>query len=221
MASVIIHSGVDPKYRLEFVPQDKWAHLVDARRSFIIAEFTNDCRKLVEWVNDAKKMWQPLGYASADDLVANGYGLEPERVRIAVRWLELHNPDKPIGYQDVLSMVENSSPIGAHGTNRFSGGRPSLRRSTYGYTMEYIISRLKRDAANPLASNYKKAREALEKIRSGEIRSARQAGIYAGIVKVPTAVVQVRRIVAKAEDNELEEIMIVVLDEIKRRKKAK
>jgi hypothetical protein len=50
-----------------------------------------------------------------------------------------------------------------------------------------ILARLKRDAAtNP------RARQALDGIADGTIRSARQAGILAGFIKVPTALDQLR-----------------------------
>jgi hypothetical protein len=42
--------------------------------------------------------------------------------------------------------------------------------------------RLKRDAALPEAPNHERAKEALEKPQAGEIRSARQARIAAGIM---------------------------------------
>jgi hypothetical protein len=47
----------------------------------------------------------------------------------------------------------------------------------------YLICRLKRDAALPEAPNHERAKVALEMLKKGETRSARQAGIAAGIVR--------------------------------------
>jgi hypothetical protein len=45
---------------------------------------------------------------------------------------------------------------------------------------EYIVRRLKRDAANPAALNHAQAKDALAKLQAGTIVSARAAGIAVG-----------------------------------------
>jgi hypothetical protein len=77
------------------------------------------------------------------------------------------------------------------------GDNVTLNQPRRGNRMDYIIGRLKRDAAtNP------KAQEALDGIAAGTVRSARQAGILAGIVRVPTALDLLRRLWAKATADE-------------------
>ena len=56
-----------------------------------------DCRCLVRFVRDAEEMYPVLGYESADDLIRRGYELEPEEIHLAVRWLELNEPEVAVG----------------------------------------------------------------------------------------------------------------------------
>jgi hypothetical protein len=66
-----------------------------------------------------------------------------------------------------------------------SDAKVSVREGRHGNRMDYILTRLKREAAtNP------KARQALDGIAGGATTSARQAGILAGFIKVPTALKQ-------------------------------
>jgi hypothetical protein len=46
--------------------------------------------------NSAVHEWfKTLGFANLEDMIRDGYGLEPEEVGIAVRWLELNPPNEP------------------------------------------------------------------------------------------------------------------------------
>jgi hypothetical protein len=89
--AVWVDSGIDPLICLKFVPRERWAELVDARQGFIFVEMARAVRKLVEWVGDADAMWEALGYASAEDLIAKGYGLKPQHITLAASWLRLES----------------------------------------------------------------------------------------------------------------------------------
>jgi hypothetical protein len=190
---VKVDSGIDPLTRLEFVPEKRWPELVDARSGYISFEFTRDCRKLVEWVRDAEKLWFPLGYADADDLITRGYGLEPEEIRLAARWLELNVPDEAIGLQEVVNKAQQLAadpavkPAPAHGEiGRGRNRDDNVNSNQGGNSASYLVRRLKRDAPEIAPAQGR-----------GEYPSARAAGIAAGIVKVPTPLEQVKRAIAR------------------------
>lgn len=110
--------------------------------------------------------------------------------------------------------LESVEPLESHGGSNPGGfnqhtekkpqsGSPDDIRATktepeYGTSMTYLLRRLKRDAQSESSPNHEQAKEALAKIESGEITSARQAGIHAGIVRVPTVLEQLRRLWSKA-----------------------
>lgn len=79
-------------------------------------------------------------------------------------------------------------------------------RKEYGTSAEYLIARVKRDAANPEAPNHARAVEAVEGIRAGTIKSARQAAIHAGIVRVPSLYEQAQRVVLKMAREDQEQL---------------
>ena len=41
-------------------------------------------------------MYGELGFASAEDMIRNGYGLEPAEIALVVEWWRLKPPDEPI-----------------------------------------------------------------------------------------------------------------------------
>ncbi len=172
---VEVYSGIDPLIRLEFVPPDQWNKLVDERRNYILFNFTRDCRKLVEWLQDAKQMWQPLGYISAEDLIANGYRLNLEEVQLATRWLEINSPKSEIGLPEVLNEVnkQTQAAIDAARETRpaLETGRPvkvyekdNCTPLPKGNSSARRIARLKRD--HP---------EAVERLERGEFKSVAAA----------------------------------------------
>lgn len=65
---------------------------------------------------------------------------------------------------------------------------------------EYLVRRLKRDAAERKAPNHKQAKVALAKLQSGELKSARAAAIAAGIIRVPSVGEVARKAVRKLTD---------------------
>jgi hypothetical protein len=180
--------------------------LVLARQGYIFVEFTRDCRKLVEWVREAEEMWQPLGYASADDLIARGYGLEPEEIRLAARWLELNEPDAAVGLPEAVQQgkrqqdaidtaLENPKALQALGANQHSKGvtnSENVTSSERGNASSYRVRRLRRDCP-----------EAAERLERGEFKSVAAAERWARGEephpprKVPTPLEAARRAVAR------------------------
>jgi hypothetical protein len=94
-----------------------------------------------------------------------------------------------------IGLPGNPTGRNQHSEERLQGNNSSpLPRGNH---MDYILARLKRDAAtNP------KAQEALDGIRDGSITSARQAGIHAGIVRVPTTLDRLRALWKSATPDE-------------------
>ena len=102
-----IDSGpVEADDQLHSVPPAKWGELVEKRRYFLSLELNYDCRCLAQFVRDAEQLWQPLGYRGADDRGRRGYDLEPEESRLAVRWLELNEPESAVGQPEVMARAQ-------------------------------------------------------------------------------------------------------------------
>jgi hypothetical protein len=112
--AVVVDSGpVTATLKLREVPPEKWLHLMRVRRDCLHVHISYDCRCLVEFVDDAKVMWEPLGFTSADDMIRNGYDLSPEEIRIAVEWLLLNPPDEPMSLSlslDDLRPLDGDGP---------------------------------------------------------------------------------------------------------------
>jgi hypothetical protein len=97
MVAVSIDSGaVEATDRLREVPREKWHDLMLARRQFMEIRLSHDCRCLVEFVNDAKLMFEALGFASIEHMIREGYGLEPDEIDVAVEWLRLNPPAEAV-----------------------------------------------------------------------------------------------------------------------------
>ena len=203
MAGVKIDTGIPAHARPERIPTEKWQLLVREREGYIRNHFTYDCRCLLDWVRDAEVLWKPLGYQSADDLIAKGYKLEPEELRLAARWLEINCPEEAIGYPDVknkaqqMAADETVKPLveavhAGPGRGKTSANSTGLsgRGSTHA---SYLVRRLKRDAP-----------DIAEALGRGEYKSARAAGIAAGIVKVPPALEVAQKAYLKLSKRERE-----------------
>jgi len=162
--AVVIDSGpVTATDQLRNVPQEKWRSLMLARRYFMETGLSYDCKCLVQFVEDAKEMYGPLGFASAHDMVRDGYGLQPEEIEVAVAWLRLNPDDHDLPLEQVVK-------LGRQG--QFGQGRPKNRDSqttSIGRGNDYVIARLERDGFSDLA----------QKVRRSEI-SGRAAAIKAG-----------------------------------------
>jgi hypothetical protein len=118
MASVSVDSGqIEATDFLRSVPREKWRSLMNLRKYFLAVNLTHDCSCLVQFVDDAKLMYAELGFASADEMVRNGYELEPEEIRLAVDWLRLNPPAHPLP-------LETAKRYAQHGGARKGAGRP-------------------------------------------------------------------------------------------------
>jgi hypothetical protein len=101
-----------------------------------------------------------------------------------------------VSRQDLSKLGDPELILGAHGGDRRSTQfSPKAKKIKWGETTEYLIARLKRDAPT-----------IAEGLARGEYRSVRQAAIAAGIVKVPTALAQAKRLVNKLGSAEREEL---------------
>ena len=92
-AGTIDSGPLEASYRPYMVPPEKWRQLVGEKRSFLHIKIKYDCRCLLEFIDDAEEMWEELGYTSRDDLIVNGYELDPSEVGLAVKWLKIKDPD--------------------------------------------------------------------------------------------------------------------------------
>ena len=132
-------------------------------------------------------------------MIRDGYGLEPEEVEIAVRWLQLNHPEEPVGLPKVLK-------LGKHGGDRRSerfktenqSDRITLKRGT---DPTYLEARLEKEATNS-----EKAAKHLAAYRRGHHKSINAAARAAGIVKTPSPFAQVQRLWSKLTDDEKNEI---------------
>ena len=171
MARVSVNSGeVTAALLARDVPVAKWPELIEKRQWHCQVTLTADCREVALFVKEAEEMWSALGYQSADDLIASGYGLEPDEIRLVAAWLELNDPDEAVPLQKVKDAVRQAreNPL------RSEVGRPAGENDSNGIisrggnNQEYTLRRLARD--NPAL---------LDKVESGEL-SANAAAIQAG-----------------------------------------
>ena len=171
MARVTVNSGeVTAALLARDVPVAKWPELIEKRQWHCQVTLTADCREVALFVKEAEEMWSALGYQSADDLIASGYGLEPDEIRLVAAWLELNDPDEAVPLQKVKDAVKQAraNPL------RPEVGRPTVDNvvnnniKAGNHDQTYTLRRLARD--NPAL---------LDKVESGEL-TANAAAIQAG-----------------------------------------
>lgn len=167
---VKINSGpVEPTDKFEDVPKEKWGTLMRTKKRFLKTALAYDCRCLVEFCEEAEIVFDSLGFTSAEDMIREGYELDPSQIALAIAWLKGNQTDKPVPLADIV-------PLAKHGTNQHAIEKAGvgISKSSVGNTNEYLQRRLKRDAP-----------ELLDKIETGEL-SVNAAAIQAGIRKKPT-----------------------------------
>ena len=164
------------------------------KRDFIKSRITYDCRSLLQFINDAEEMWQELGFDSAEHMIRDGYELDPIEVQYALDWLKVKAPDEAVGFEVA---VKGGRRLGSHGGDRRSegvkeqGANSTLK--TRGSTQaDYILARLERDRP-----------DILNEFHQGVHKSARAAGIAAGIIKVPSNYEQAIKAIGKLTPDEL------------------
>ena len=180
MGAVKIDSGppdaTDRPYR---IPKEKWRQLVDEKRTFLKFNIQHDCRCLLEFIDDAEEMWEELGFSSRDDLIVNGYELDPAEVDLAIAWLKIKEPDFEVPLKDAIQAAREM-PLPEHGngpgrghkrdskTTSFNKQDRGNKRDANGKSFKmgsnsksYLLRRMARDFP-----------EALDKLEVGEYKSA-------------------------------------------------
>lgn len=181
---VKINSGpVEATDKFYDTPKDKWRLLLIAKRSFLGRRLEHDCRCLIEFCEEAKAVYSDLEFASAEEMIRDGYELDPSQIELAVAWLNTNGMDRPVPMAEALAetivkieAMPDLPKLGEIGNGRKPDGRDNNVISTrQGNDTEYTLRRIKRDAP-----------ELLEAIKRGEL-SVNAAAIKAGIRKKPTA----------------------------------
>ena len=167
---VTIDSGpVEATDKFNNTPKDKWRLLLIAKRSFLITNLAYDCRCLIEFCEEAEAVYSELGFKSPEEMIREGYELEPAQVSLAVAWLKANGTEKPVGLGEIAPLAKH----GEIGNGRKNESRVGNTTSTLRGTVEYTLRRLKRDAP-----------ELLVQIESGQL-SVNAAAIKAGFRKKP------------------------------------
>lgn len=170
MAVVIDHGPITADLKLAEVPREKWPFLMRERRDFMHSRLGYDCRCLVEFVDDAKVMFSPLGFVSVEDMIKDGYGLEPEEIGVAVEWLRLNPPNDPVPLQEAILRSKAGRPP----KDEANADSVRIKRNEHGNSRKVALARLDRDGHTELAAQ----------VRAGT-KSANAAAIQAGIRKKP------------------------------------
>ena len=150
------------------VPKEKWFFLMQEKRSFIVTNIPYDCRCLLEFVQDANEMWEELGFKSFQDMINNGYKLDPVEVDLAYEWLLIQSPETAVAYEiaveggrklrDRPGAPERSrnNPMGRAGKTNCVNN--TISKKGHGSTnTPYLLARIERDTP-----------EILEKYKQGE-----------------------------------------------------
>lgn len=176
---VKIDSGpVEATDKFHDTPKDKWRLLLIAKRSFLGRRLEHDCRCLIDFCEEAEAVYSDLGFGSAEEMIREGYELDPSQIELAVAWLNTNGTEKAISLTDVIQAAKDA-PLAKHGeigNGRKNESRGDIVTSTRrGNDTAYTIRRLARDSP-----------ELLDEIEKGNL-SVNAAAIKAGIRKKPTA----------------------------------
>jgi hypothetical protein len=159
-----------------------------ARRTHLGIRLPHDCRCLVRFVADAEIMQEAgIGdFASTDDMISRGLGLDPQEIRLAVDWLRIADPDHPVPLDVAVLRAKRGRPR--------NGENPANSRFSYGTTSGYTLARLRRDRPDLAAM-----------VSAGEL-SANAAAIEAGFRKQPTALAQVMKLLPRLTAQERQQV---------------
>jgi hypothetical protein len=177
MAAVSVDQGMPgPEESAHKVDRSRWQLLAMARRRWAEIDLPFDCRLLRTVVDEAPMLAEGLGMESGDQFLTDYLSLDLDLVGRVLGWLEQEQPTDAV---PLALAAAKAQPLAAHRrpTAEEQEGKGSDRTYTArGETQAYLLRRLARDAP-----------EVLERVKSGEIKSARAAAIEAGIIKpVPT-----------------------------------
>ena len=149
-----INSGpVEASNKFRDVPKSKWKSLVRVKRDFLSVRINYDCRCLIEFCQEAKEVYAELGYASSEQMIREGYELDPSQIELAVAWLNENKPDKPVGMGEIVPLPPADAPRNRSGANQHR--RPERIdtngiKPKQGNTIDYTLRRLARDCPEML-----------------------------------------------------------------------
>jgi hypothetical protein len=177
MAAVSVDQGMPgPEESAHKVDRSRWQLLAMARRRWAEIDLPFDCRLLRTVVDEAPMLAEGLGMESGDRFLTDYLSLDLDLVGRVLGWLEQEQPTEAVPL--AVALVDHggdrkSDDFKASQERQKQGDNVTLKR---GNAQTYLLRRLARDAP-----------EVLERVKSGEIKSARAAAIEAGIIKpVPT-----------------------------------
>jgi hypothetical protein len=177
MASVKVNRGMPrPEAPASSLPRDQWRDLAIVRELWAKSQLPFDCRLLRQVAADAPLMAPELGYDSVESFLKQELQLDPDLVNRVVGWLEQEQPVGPVSLA-LADAASRAKPLAAH-------RRPTAKEQVVKVAIDHfkpanklsphswdrILPRLARDAP-----------DILERVKSGEIKSARAAAIEAGI----------------------------------------
>ena len=222
MAAIRIDSGrLEGPERFRDIGRDRWVDLVEVKKDFLARQIGYDCRCLIEACQEAEEVYGELGYASAADMIRNGYDLEPDEIELAVAWLKINEPAAAIGMDAIKAKVAEARAQPLPGVGAPEGNKNALKNKiaearsdplvepgpknkgdnitfdSRGTGTDYTLRRLARDAP-----------ELLDKIEAGEM-NVNQAAIAAGIRKKPSNAEKAVAAFRKSE-NRLEPLKLMV-----------
>lgn len=156
------------------------------------ANLNTDAIFFADTVDEIRKYsaWRVVGCKSLEEFCETKLGRTLEAVEqliSGVRSLQAVGVTKPTAAEALAAAPK----LAGHGEIGNGRSRRSVRTSTRGETSSYLAARLKRDHPAIAA-----------RVEAGEFKSIRAAAIEAGIVKVPTALDQLRFFWGKATDSE-------------------
>jgi hypothetical protein len=191
----IDHGRIDAEFtKLRDVAPEDYRSLMHKRRAFAHDTIAHDCRCLLEFVEDAEKMYQPLGFRDANDFIARGLELDPTKVRWALDGVRQLRPDLPIPFQKAIELGQREIGIAGGKAGPGRGNKTSVigvRLSKSPNSRAYLIARLRRDGFAELA----------DQVEAKEI-SARAAAIEAGFSKNLSAFDKIVKLLPKLTDDE-------------------
>ena len=163
MAALKILTGLNGSEDAATLPRERWRDLVSTRKTYCKSQFRTDCRALLFFIEDAaKNNW--LGYASREQYIRDGLGLDLELVPWAIQGLKRIDPDRSVGFDEAVV-------LGQHGGKRQKGQGNNVTLTQRGNAPDYTLARLHRD--HPALA---------ERVKEGEL-SANAAAIEAGFRK--------------------------------------
>lgn len=156
------------------VPREQWAALIEERVNFCKNVLPSDCRLLLFFIEDGQKSeW--MGFETRERYIRDGLRLDPEMVDLALRGIQLSDPDKPLGYEPARVLGEHERGIEGGKAGPGRGNKTGSSTTRFGRGIDYILARLDRDGHKHLSAE----------VRSGTM-SANAAAIEAGFRKKPT-----------------------------------